>query len=274
MPEWLQTILDWVKWLLVDLPQPKNLNQIVGAFGVWKVYAILFGIVFAETGLLIGFCLPGDSLLFAAGALASGPNAVFNIFVLNVGLIVAAIAGDAVNYYLGRQMGEYVFEKGRLRFVKHEHLLKARDFYERHGSVAIVLARFVPIVRTFTPFVAGVARMGYSSFAFYNIVGGIGWVVSMTMAGYLLGQIDFVQRHFEKFVYLIVLVSVMPMVVAFVRNWMSNDSEESGECRLAFEKTASPTDLSIPVQRDDDLVAARRALEISTAPEIDRRVKG
>ena len=151
---------------------------------VW-VYAVLFAIIFSETGLLVGFFLPGDSLLFAAGLLSSQPEIGINIVVLNIGLMIAAIVGDAVNYSLAKQMGERVFEKGRLRFVKHDHLMAAKAFYERHGGKAIVLARFVPFVRTFTPFVAGVAHMRYRDFAFYNIAGGMAWVFSMTMAGYL-----------------------------------------------------------------------------------------
>src|SRR5262249_15414892 len=152
----------------------------------WVGYLVLSAIVFSETGLLVGFFLPGDSMLFAAGVLAS--QEVFNIVALNAALIAAAILGDALNYYVGLQMGEYVFERGRLRFVKHSHLMAAKQFYERHGGKAIVLARFVPLVRTFTPFVAGVARMSYRRFVIYNIVGGVGWVMSMTLAGYFLGQ--------------------------------------------------------------------------------------
>ena len=146
--------------------------------------------------------MPGDSLLFAAGFLSS--QGVFEIGLLIVALSAAAVVGDAVNYYLGLQMEEHVFEKGRLRFVKHEHLLAAKAFYERHGGKAIVLARFAPFVRTFTPFVAGVARMGYRRFAVYNVVGGIGWVLLMSLAGYWLGNIKFVSEHFEQVVLLIV----------------------------------------------------------------------
>jgi membrane-associated protein len=140
---------------------------------------------------------------------------------LNVLLIAAAVIGDAVNYYLGRQAGERVFERGRLRFVKHKHLMAAKAFYERHGGKAIVLARFVPIVRTFTPFVAGVAQMSYRRFAAYNVLGGVGWVVSMTLAGYWLGRIPWIERHFELVVLAIVLISVLPMVISALRHWLS-----------------------------------------------------
>src|SRR5262245_43710227 len=181
-------IIDWIRWLM-GLAQPENLQALVNLAGPWWVsYLILFAIIFSETGLLVGFFLPGDSLLFAAGLLAS--QDVFDVGLLIVVLSVAAVAGDAANYYLGLQMSQRAFERGHLRFVKHSHLIAAKEFYERHGGKAIILARFAPLVRTFTPFVAGVARMSYARFAVYNIVGGIGWVVSMTLCGYFLGQIS------------------------------------------------------------------------------------
>ena len=191
----------------------------------WVGYLILAAIVFSETGLLIGFFLPGDTLLFAAGILASrGDAAVFRIDVLIVVLAAAAICGDAVNYFLGLQMEERVFEKGRIRFIKHEHLLAAKAFYERWGGIAIVLARFVPLVRTFTPFVAGVGRMGYRRFAVYNIIGGIGWVLLVLSAGYWLGNIKFVKHHFELVVLAIVALSLVPIVIWAVRGWKGKRS--------------------------------------------------
>ena len=160
-------MLEIVHWLR-HLAEPESIRKLVNFGGpLWVSYLILMAIVFSETGLLIGFFLPGDSLLFTAGVLSS--QGVFDIGLLIVALSAAAIVGDAVNYYLGLQMEEHVFEKGRLRFVKHEHLLAAKAFYERHGGKAIVLARFAPFVRTFTPFVAGVAKMGYRRFAIYNV---------------------------------------------------------------------------------------------------------
>src|ERR1700730_8370676 len=188
-------LIDGIKWL-VGLAKPENLQALVNMGGPWWVsYAILAAIIFSETGLLVGFFLPGDSLLFAAGFLSS--QHVFDVTGLIVVLSVAAVVGDALNYYVGCQMGEHVFERGRVRFVKHSHLMAAKAFYERHGGKAIVLARFVPLVRTFTPFVAGVAQMSYRRFAIYNIIGGVGWVASMTLAGYWLGQIPWIQSHFE-----------------------------------------------------------------------------
>lgn len=213
-----------INWLR-HMATPENLQRIINLGGpIWVSYLILMGVIFSETGLLIGFFLPGDSLLFTAGFLSSKPVGSAGQNVLHIGwliaaLSVAAVLGDAVNYWLGLQMEVHVFEKGRLRFVKHEHLLAAKAFYERHGGKAIVLARFVPLVRTFTPFVAGVARMGYRRFAVYNVIGGIGWVVTMSLAGYWLGQIRFISEHFEAAVLLIVLVSLLPVAISFLRAW-------------------------------------------------------
>ncbi len=210
-------IIEWIEYLM-GLAQPDNLRALVNLAGPWWVsYLILFAIIFSETGLLVGFFLPGDSLLFAAGLLCS--QDVFHVGGLIVLLSVAGVLGDAANYFLGRQMGEYVFERGRLRFVKHSHLMAAKAFYDHHGVKAIILARFVPLVRTFTPFVAGVARMGYARFVVYNIIGGIGWITSMLLAGYWLGQISWIREHFEMVVVGIVLVSVLPMVAGVAHGW-------------------------------------------------------
>jgi membrane-associated protein len=216
MSDVFQWLWEQVSWLR-GLAKPENLTELAKLGGAWWVsYSVLAAVIFSETGLLVGFFLPGDSLLFAAGFLASG--GVFDIVWLNAFLMVAAVMGDAVNYYFGFQMGEHVFEKGRLRFVKHEHLLKARDFYEKHGAMAIVLARFAPLVRTFTPFVAGVARMSYRKFVVYNIAGGVGWVLSMSMAGYWLGQIDIVHRNFETAVLVVVAVSLLPIILGAIQH--------------------------------------------------------
>ena len=221
----MHTLIEWIKWL-IGLAKPENLEAMVRLGGPpWVGYAILAAIIFSETGLLVGFFLPGDSLLFAAGFLAS--QNVFDIVVLNVLLSVAAIVGDAANYYLGLQMGEHVFEKGRLRFVKHSHLMAAKAFYDRHGGKTIVLARFVPLVRTFTPFVAGVARMSYRKFAIYNIAGGIGWVLTMTLAGYFLGQIPIVRNNFEAVVIGIVVISVLPIAIAFLRKFFGGETPQA-----------------------------------------------
>ncbi|HWB10089.1 MAG TPA: VTT domain-containing protein [Pirellulales bacterium] len=219
--ELLHSLIDGVRWL-IGLAKPDNLNALVDWIGPVYVYGVITAIVFAETGLLVGFFLPGDSLLFAAGFLAS--QEVFDIVALNACLMIAAVVGDAVNYFVGLQFSEHVFEKGRLRFVKHSHLLAAKAFYEKHGGKAIVLARFVPLVRTFTPFVAGVARMSYRQFAVFNIIGGLGWVASMTLAGWFLGNVPLVKNNFEAVVLLIVAVSVMPVVIGAVRHWRQTNA--------------------------------------------------
>lgn len=217
MPAFLQWTIDQVQWL-VGLAKPENLREIVNLGGPpWVGYAILFAIIFSETGLLIGFFLPGDSLLFAAGFLAS--QGVFHFGLLNLLLFFAAVIGDAVNYSLGLQMTEHVFEKGRIRFVKHDHLLAAKAFYEKHGNIAIVLCRFVPLVRTFTPFVAGVARMSYRKFLFYNVMGGAGWVLLMTLAGYFLGQVPLIAKNFELTVLTIIFISLIPLFLGVYRSW-------------------------------------------------------
>ena len=224
----LEWIFAQVKWL-ISLARPDNLREIVNpSWAPWAGYAILGAIVFSETGLLVGFFLPGDSLLFAAGFLAS--QDVFNIVVLNMVLIPSAICGDAVNYFLGLQLEEHVFEKGRLRFVKHSHLMAAKAFYEKHGGKAIVLAKFVPIVRTFTPFVAGIARMRYRRFLMFNVMGASSWVLSMTLAGYWLGSWPLVKDHFELVVLTIVAISVLPVVIGAWRAWRGKnllDADES-----------------------------------------------
>ncbi|MHB1034433.1 MAG: VTT domain-containing protein [Pirellulales bacterium] len=235
----LKWLVEQIQWL-ISLAQPENLRALVNLGGPpWVGYAVLSAIVFSETGLLVGFFLPGDSMLFAAGVLAS--QDVFNIFLLNLVLTVAAVVGDAVNYSLGFQMGAHVFEKGRLRFVKHEHLMAAKAFYERHGGKAIVLARFVPLVRTFTPFVAGIARMSYPRFAVYNAAGGAGWVFLMTMAGYWLGQIPIIADHFELAVLVIVLVSLLPVLSGVVSHWRARRAAPPAEQELV-PKSVDPLD--------------------------------
>lgn len=208
----LHSLLD----LLKSLTDPPRLIELLSTVMTgWLGYAALFAIVFAETGLLIGFFLPGDSLLFTIGVVAGAGQ--LDIVLINAILIVAAIVGDATGYYLGRQAGPRVFDRPDSRFFKKEHLVRTRQFYDKHGGKTIIYARFVPIVRTFAPFVAGVAGMPYSRFLAFNIFGGIGWVVLMTMAGYYLGGFPIIQKHFEKVVILIVLVSVLPVVLELLK---------------------------------------------------------
>ena len=232
-------IVDRITWL-TSLAQPDNLRQLVNFGGPpWVSYAILAAIVFSETGLLVGFFLPGDSLLFAAGFLAS--QDVFNIFVLDAVLIPAAICGDACNYFLGLQLEQRVFEKGRLPLVKHSHLMAAKAFYEKHGGKAIVLAKFVPIVRTFTPFVAGIGRMTYRRFFVFNVLGASSWILLMTWAGYWLGQVPLVAKHFELVVLGIVLISVLPVLIGAWRAWRGEELLHGDERGAQHEVNSTDT---------------------------------
>lgn len=171
----------------------------------------LCGIVFAETGLLVGFFLPGDSLLFSIGV-ASGA-ASLNVYLLGGLLMLAAIIGDNVGYFLGRQAGPRIFNRPKSKFFHPDHLKKTEEFYDKYGPRAIVYARFIPIIRTCTPFIAGVARMNYGRFLSYSLFGGIFWIAFMTTLGYQLGQIEFIRRHFEKVVFTIIIVSVIPVLL-------------------------------------------------------------
>jgi membrane-associated protein len=196
------------------------LQQLVATYGAW-IYAILFLIVFAETGLVVTPFLPGDSLLFAAGALAGAGS--LNPGLTAVLLIVAAIAGDAVNYSVGRISGTRIIHLSRTnprwgRWVKPEYIERAHEFFERRGGKAIVLARFVPIVRTFVPFVAGVAEMSYPAFALYNVTGALAWVAICVGAGYLFGQVPIVRDNFSLVAIGIVFVSLLPMLFEYLRH--------------------------------------------------------
>jgi membrane-associated protein len=181
----------------------------------WGGYPVLALIIFLETGAMVAF-LPGDSLLFVAGLYAAKGD--LNILMLNVLLSVMAILGDATSYTIGSRVGPRIFNRPRSRFLKPEHIEAAHAFYEKHGGKAIVIARFVPLVRTFVPVVAGVAGMTYRNFAMFNVVGGISWVASMTLGGYFLGSLfPDLGRHVEKVIIVIVLLSVLPMVVEYIK---------------------------------------------------------
>ena len=196
------------------------LQQLVATYGTW-IYGILFAIVFAETGLVVTPFLPGDSLLFAAGALAGGGS--LNPTLTVILLIAAAISGDAVNYSIGRAAGTRIIQRARVdprwgRWIKPAYVDRAHEFFERQGGKAIVLARFVPIVRTFVPFVAGVAEMSYPAFALYNVAGAVGWVAICVGAGYLFGQVPIVRENFSLVALGIVFVSLLPMLVEYLRH--------------------------------------------------------
>lgn len=192
----------------------QHLNEIIQTYGVWT-YAILFAIIFMETGLVVTPFLPGDSLLFAAGTFAALGS--LNVWILWVVCFVAAVLGDTVNYWIGNKVGPRAFEQD-VRFLKREYLEKTQRFYDKHGGKTIVLARFVPIVRTFAPFVAGVGAMHYGRFLTYNVVGAFLWTGIFIWLGYFFGNIPFVQENFELVIVVIILVSVVPMAIEYVRS--------------------------------------------------------
>lgn len=209
--EYVNFLIDFV--LHIDV----HMAELIAMYGVW-VYAILFVIIFCETGLVITPFLPGDSLLFVAGALAAMPANGINIHLIVVILIGAAILGDASNYTIGRLFGEKLFSNPDSRLFKQSYLAKTHVFYEKHGGKTIILARFVPIIRTFAPFVAGMGHMSYRHFAAFNVLGGIIWVVLFSYAGYFFGGLDIVQKNLELLIVLIIFVSILPGVVEILRN--------------------------------------------------------
>jgi membrane-associated protein len=210
---------------------PKFLDGFVAEHGVW-VYAMLFAIIFAETGLVVTPFLPGDSLLFAVGALAARPERPLDLWVAIALLTAAAVIGDAVNYAIGKRLGPRIFFKKESagligKLMNRRHLEAAGRFFERHGGKAVIMARFVPIVRTFVPFVAGAGAMNYRKFALYNVVGAVAWVGICVGAGYIFGNIPVVQHNFELVVVGIVIVSLLPMVYEIARAKLRGGGEEA-----------------------------------------------
>lgn len=212
--EFIKFFIDW--FLHLDA----HLGELISNYGTF-VYVILFLVIFAETGLVIMPLLPGDSLLFVAGMLVTVGG--LNLWLLIGLLIVAAILGDTVNYHIGKFIGPKVFVEGAptnifTKLLKIEHLEKAQAFYEKHGGKTIIMARFLPIVRTFAPFVAGISNMNYSRFIAYNVVGGIVWVTGLTLAGYYLGEFDIIRNNFEKVIFAIIILSILPIIIEYFRN--------------------------------------------------------
>lgn len=207
--EWITQLIDFI--LHVD----KHLQTIFQDYGIW-IYAILFLIIFVETGLVVMPFLPGDSLLFATGALISATNEL-NIFMMGLLLFIAAVLGDTVNYWVGKRLGKVVFER-ESKWIKKEYLLRTQEFYEKHGGKAIIFARFVPIVRTFAPFVAGVGTMNYLRFAAYNVIGGFLWVWSFLFLGYFFADTEIVRKNFTLVIFAIILLSITPPIIEIIRH--------------------------------------------------------
>jgi membrane-associated protein len=222
--------LDLIKFLIdLFLHLDEHLHDIIVTYGIWT-YALLFLVIFMETGFVVTPFLPGDSLLFAAGTFASPAlGSPLNIWLLWLLLVFAAVGGDTVNYWVGHFIGPRAFS-GEVRFLKKEYLDRTHEFYERHGGKTIILARFVPIIRTFAPFVAGVGAMTYGHFISYNLVGGIAWVSLFTFGGYFFGNLPFVKDNFSFVVLAIILISVMPAV------WEVIKERSRKRAKLATEK--------------------------------------
>jgi membrane-associated protein len=231
--------MEWIKEFFNSL-HGEHLQELIR----WGGFALLFAIVFAETGLLIGFFLPGDSLLFTAGALVGSgllkapaplPTDPFTTLIaLNLTLMAAAIIGDTVGYWFGRRTGQRLFNRPNSRIFKREHLEKTQEFYEKHGPKTIILARWVPFARTFAPIVAGIAGMPYATFMTYNVVGGITWVLGCTLLGFCLGGIEWVKQNNEKVILLIIALSLAPAIL----HWLKD--------RLQTRATTNPTAAPAP----------------------------
>lgn len=236
----MESIVDFLYFVKDNILNPKVLiDWMLNLLGPW-VYGGLFLIVFAETGLAIGFFLPGDSLLVVCGLFAAAGK--LNVWLMWVLLFIAAVVGDAVGYYSGRKVGPAIFSRPKSRFFNPKHLQKAHTFYEKHGGKTIILARFVPIVRTFAPIVAGAADMSYRQFAIYNVVGGFAWVTSMLFAGYFLGGVVesavrnifgvegfLLEDHIDKVVIVVVILSILPIIFEYIKARRENKKEAAIE---------------------------------------------
>lgn len=208
--EVITIILDFI--LHIDV----HLNELVAHYGAW-VYLVLFLIVFCETGLVVIPFLPGDSLLFMAGAISALPGNAMNIHILIALLVIAAIAGDTLNYLIGRISGEKLFSRPDSKIFRRSYLHKTEAFFEHHGGKTIIIARFVPIIRTFAPFVAGMGHMPYRKFTLFNVTGALIWVVTLSWAGHLFGNLPFIRHNISLLVILILLLSILPAVIGFIR---------------------------------------------------------
>ncbi|HHW57904.1 MAG TPA: DedA family protein [Clostridia bacterium] len=207
--------MDLIKnFIDIVLHLDKYLGSVIQTYGTWT-YSILFFIIFFETGFVVTPFLPGDSLLFAAGTFAAIGS--LNVFYVIILLASAAILGDTVNYHIGKFVGEKIYERENLRLIKREHLLEARDFYEKYGSITIVIGRFIPIIRTFVPFVAGIGEMRYFKFLFYNALGGTLWVLLFTLGGYYFGNLQIVRDHFGLVTIAIIVISLIPAIISFLK---------------------------------------------------------
>lgn len=217
--DWIQQLIDFI--LHID----DHLVELVANYGIF-IYIILFLILFAETGLVIAPFLPGDSLLFAAGALAASGN--MNVWILILVCIAGAILGNQVNYMIGKYIGPRVYSQN-FKWIRKQHIDKTHQFYEKHGGKALIIGRFLPFIRTFVPFIAGVGNMEVGKFTFYNIVGALVWVIPIVMVGYLFGNIPFVKEHFSIIVLIILLLSMIPLFAGMITGLLSMNKKSDTE---------------------------------------------
>ena len=217
----MQILPDAARMELIDfiLHVDQHLLEFVRDYGTW-VYAILFLIIFVETGLVVMPLLPGDSLLFAAGAIAA--TGAMDPVLLSILLFMAAVMGDSLNYQIGRYIGPRVFSMN-LRFIKRDHLLKTQSFFEKHGGKTIIFARFLPIIRTFAPFIAGVSHMQYSRFLMFNVIGGAAWILSFVWLGYFFGNLPVIKDNFTYVIFAIIGISMLPAVLEMLRQYWPNN---------------------------------------------------
>jgi membrane-associated protein len=207
--ELLKSLIDFV--LHID----QHLVEIVNDYKSWT-YLILFLIIFAETGLVVTPILPGDSLLFAAGAIVAKPESGLSILIMCGLLMISAILGDMVNYHVGKFIGVKAFS-GKYKFLKVDYLIRTQHFYEKHGGKTIIYARFIPIIRTFAPFVAGIGTMTYGKFASFNVIGGVAWVASFLMLGYFFGGLPVIKENFTLVIFAIIFISILPPIIEYFR---------------------------------------------------------
>lgn len=237
--DWIRTAVDFLRQLV----DPDKLNVLAGQLGN-SLYLILFAIIFAETGLVVIPFLPGDSLLFAVGAVAALPNSPIDLWLTAVLLSIAAVLGDAINYSIGKFVGPAVFSREDSWLLNRKHLNEAHEFYERYGGKTIILARFIPIIRTFAPFVAGIGKMNYVRFALYNVVGGVGWILLCLLSGRWFGNLPFVRRRFELVLVAIVAISLLPAVIEFLRGYLAKRAARNASPSSGTEPVGAAADAS------------------------------
>jgi membrane-associated protein len=226
----LQEIISWIQQAIhMILHLDVTLRDMMNTLGATGMYGLLFTVIFCETGLVIMPFLPGDSLLFAVGAMCAIAGAPIDLATVMLVMTVAAILGDATNYYIGRTVGPRVFSRADHWLLNKRHLVYTQNFYERHGGKTIIIARFIPIVRTFAPFVAGIGHMAYRRFAMFNVVGAVFWVLPLTVAGFMFGNQPIVQKNFHVVIFGIIFISILPAAIEIIRHRRRGSIEQNAQ---------------------------------------------